>query len=95
MEMGAADRAGRLVQQAGRLAEKDVLRILADLGDLDLGELFKVAAVILAAEDGAEADLERRRGRQTRAAQHLAGGVGVETAEFAAALREPGRNAAE
>src|SRR5699024_8952541 len=91
----AADRAGGLVKQAGRLAEKDVLGILADLGKFDLVEQFGVFSVIFAAEDRSDADLKRGRARKAETAQHIAGGKSVKPADLAAAPGNTGRHAAD
>ena len=92
---GAAHRAGGLIHQAGGLAEEHILGVLADLGDLHLAEFFHVAAVVLAAEDSAHADLESRRAGQAGSAQHVAGGVSVEAPHPAAGLNDAGRHAAD
>ena len=91
----AADSTGGLVHQAAGLVEEDVLGILADLGDLDLGEFLHVVIVVLAAQDGTDADLEGSGAGQARATQHVAGGVGVKAADLAARVDDTGGHAAD
>ena len=91
----AADSTGGLVHQAAGLVEEDVLGILADLGDLDLGEFLHVVIVVLSAQDGTDADLEGSGAGQAGAAQHVAGGVGVKAADLAARVDDTGGHAAD
>ena len=91
----AADGAGGLIHQAAGLVKEHVLGVLADLRDLDLGEFLHVVIVVLAAQDGPDADLERRRAGQAGTAQHVAGGVGVEAADLAALVDDACRHAAD
>ena len=84
----AADGAGGLVHQTAGLAEEHILGILADLGDLDLVELLHVIVVVLAAQDGTDADLKGCGAGQTGAAQHVAGGVAVKAAHLAARIHD-------
>ena len=91
----AAHRARRLVHQAAGFAEKDVLGILADLRDAHLAEFFHIIAVVLAAQDRADAHLKRRRAGKSRPAQHIAGGVGVKTADLSPVVEDADRHAAD
>ena len=54
-----ADARGRLVHQAAGLAEIDILRVLADLRDLDRGQLPVKKQLV---QNRADQHLERRRG---------------------------------
>ena len=91
----AADGAGGLVHQTAGLAEEHILGILADLGDLDLVELLHVIVVVLAAQDGTDADLKGCGAGQTGAAQHIAGGVAVKAAHLAACIHNALGDAAD
>ena len=84
----AADGAGGLVHQTAGLAKEHVFGKLADLGDLDLVELLHVIVVVLAAQDGTDADLKGCGAGQTGAAQHVAGGVAVKAAHLAARIHD-------
>ena len=87
----AAHRAGQLIQQAARLAEIGVFRILADACQLrrcQRGAVFLVP-------DGGHAHLERRRAGQPGAAQHIAGSIGIKTSDLLAHRAETLGNAAD
>lgn len=86
-----ADARGRLVHQAAGLAEIDVLRVLADLRDLDRGQLPVKKQLV---QNRADQHLERRRGRQPGAGQHRGPDARVKAAQLAAALLEGGGHAA-
>ncbi len=73
----AAGCAGHLVHQAAGLAEIDVFRLLADLGDLR-GRPRPLA--VQTVKNGAEEHFHRRRRGKSRAGQHRRGGVGGKTA---------------
>ena len=91
----AADGAGGLVHQAAGLAEEHILGVLADLGNFDLAEFSHVIVVVLTAQDGTDADLERRRTGQAGTAQHIAGGVAVKATHLAACIHNALGNAAD
>ena len=83
----AADGAGSLIHQPTGLAEKLVFSVLAAFGQLDRRH---TAFVIEMAEDVAEHHLERGRGRQSRAGEHIGHRIGAKAACFAPRSLERG-----
>ena len=65
---------GGLVHEAALLAEIEVLRLLAHLGDLHRRQLIPAEQVVF---DDAQQHLAGRRGGQAGAGQHVGDGVGV------------------
>ena len=88
----SAHRRSGLVHQPAGLAKVDVLGILRNLCNLHRRCFLSRVKVV---EDGADQDLERRRGGKPRAFEHVAGGVGVKSADLHPQLPEPRGNPAD
>ncbi len=86
----AAHSGGRLIHQAAGLAEKHIFRVLADLGDLRLGNPAVKEQVV---DDGADEHLVGGGGAEAGARQHRGLAVGIEALDLTAQLHEPGRHA--
>ena len=73
-----AHRRAHLVHQAAGLAEVDVFRVLADLGDFDRVERTAAAEVV---EDVADQHLVSSGGGQAGTGQHVRGHIGIKAAQ--------------
>ena len=78
-----------LIHQTAWLAEKDIFRILPDLGD---GNRCFRSVSKKGVDDISQQDFKRRRAGQTGALQHAGGGVGVKPRHRIAKLDEAGCN---
>ena len=83
----AADRAGHLVQQAGRLVPVHVLRVFSDVG---VGHHVDGAVVVEIVHHGADEHLVGRGGADARRADDVAGDVGVEASHAVSLLLKSG-----
>ena len=85
----AAHRRSHLIQQAAGLAEINVLRVLADLGQANSITLVLIEKAV---DDIGHQYLKGSTGAQATALKNVGGGIGVKALNLTAVLGKPGGN---